>query len=203
MRELILKMAISVDGFVSDLDGRNRWMFGADQEAKAWGVEYIWNASLHIMGSRSFHAMAPYWQTSTDQFAPPMNQIPKAIFSRQGPAILRNVNTTAALNAARANAATGQSAELQPGAGSWAEADVASGDMAEEIAKLKAQEGKPIIAHGGVSFARRLVAPGLGAQCAPTGAPLALAKGLPRFSELAAPKPLKLISSKAFPGGGV
>jgi hypothetical protein len=41
MRELILKMAISVDGFVSDLDGRNRWMFGADQEAKAWGVECI------------------------------------------------------------------------------------------------------------------------------------------------------------------
>ena len=39
MRDLILKMAISIDGFVSDLDGRNRWMFGADQEAKAWGVE--------------------------------------------------------------------------------------------------------------------------------------------------------------------
>ena len=31
MRDLILKMAISIDGFVSDLDGRNRWMFGADQ----------------------------------------------------------------------------------------------------------------------------------------------------------------------------
>lgn len=29
---------------MSDLDGRNTWMFGADQEAKAWGVEFIWNA---------------------------------------------------------------------------------------------------------------------------------------------------------------
>jgi dihydrofolate reductase len=203
MRELILKMAISVDGFVSDLDGRNRWMFGADQEAKAWGVEFIWNASLHIMGSRSFQAMAPYWQTSTDQFAPPMNQIPKAVFSRQGPAILRNVNTTAALNAARANTGAGQSAELQPGAGSWAEAVVASGDLAEEIAKLKAQEGKPIIAHGGVSFARSLVAQGLVDQFALIVAPVALGKGLPLFSELAAPMPLKLITSKAFPGGAV
>ena len=55
MRDLILKMAISVDGFVGDLDGRNTWMFGADQEAKAWGVEFIWNASLHIMGSRLPH----------------------------------------------------------------------------------------------------------------------------------------------------
>jgi riboflavin biosynthesis pyrimidine reductase len=38
---------------------------------------------------------------------------------------------------------------------------VASGDLAEEIAKLTAQEGKPIIADGGVSFARSLVAQGL------------------------------------------
>jgi dihydrofolate reductase len=105
VRDLILKMSMSVDGFVSDLEGRNTWMFGADQEAKAWGVEYIGNASLHIMGSRSFQAMAAYWQTSTDPFAPPMNQIPKAVFSRRGPAIL---------NAAHANAETGQPAQLQP-----------------------------------------------------------------------------------------
>jgi dihydrofolate reductase len=201
VRDLILKMAISVDGFVSDLDGRNTWMFGADQEAKAWGVEFIWNASLHIMGSRSFSAMAPYWQASTDPFAPPMNQIPKAVFSRQGPAILSNVNTTAALDAARAKAGTTQSAEPRPGAGSWAEAYVASGDLAEEIAKLKAQEGKPIIAHGGVGFARSLVAQGLVDQFALIVAPVALGKGLPLFSELIAPMPLKLISSKAFPGG--
>ena len=94
MRDLILKMAISIDGFVSDLDGQNTWMFGADQEAKAWGVEYIWNASLHIMGSRSFQVMAPFWPTSTMEFAPPMNQIPKAVFSKQGPAVLQAAATT-------------------------------------------------------------------------------------------------------------
>ena len=197
MRDLILKLAMSVDGFVSDLDGRNTWMFGADQEAKAWGVEFIWNAGLHIMGSRSFQGMATYWQTSADPFAPPMNQIPKAVFSRQGPAILSSVTTTAALGAA------GQSAEQQPGAGSWAEAYVASGDLAEEIAKLKAQDGKPIIAHGGVSFARSLVALGLVDQFALIVAPVALGQGLPLFSDLAAPMRLALQSSKAFPGGAV
>lgn len=204
MRELILKMSMSVDGFVSDLDGRNTWMFGADQEAKASGVDFIWNASLHIMGSRSFQDMAAWWPTSTDPFAPPMNQIPKAVFSRQGPAFLSTVNTTAALDEARAvNAGTGQSAAPQPGAESWAEAYVASGDLVEEIAKLKAQEGKPIIAHGGVSFARSLVAEGLVDQFALWVAPVALGKGLPLFCELAAPTPLKLMSSKAFPGGAM
>jgi dihydrofolate reductase len=138
MRDLMLKLSISIDGFVSDLDGTNRWMFGADQEAKAWSVETIWNASLHIMGSRSFLDMAAWWPTSTDQFAPPMNQIPKAVFSRQG----------SAFDEARAKVGTIQSAELQAGAESWAEAYVARGDLASEIAMLKAQAGKPIIAHG-------------------------------------------------------
>jgi dihydrofolate reductase len=113
------------------------------------------------------------------------------------------VNTTAALNAARANARTGQSARLQPGAASRAQAYVASGELAKEIATLKAQEGKPIIAHGGVSFARSLVAHGLVDQFALWVAPVVLGKGLPLFSELAAPTPLKLMSSKAFPGGAV
>jgi dihydrofolate reductase len=203
VRELILKMSMSLDGFVSDLDGRNTWMFGADLEARAWAVETIWNASLHIMGSRSFHDMAAYWPTSTDVFAPPMNQIPKAVFSRQGPAMLSNATTTASLDEARAHAGATQSTERQPGAGSWAQAYVASGDLAEEIAKLKAQAGKPIIAHGGVSFARSLVAQGLVDEFVLGVHPVALGKGQPLFSELAAPMPLRLISSKAFPGGSV
>jgi dihydrofolate reductase len=191
VRELILKMSMSLDGFISDLEGTNTWMYGADPEAKAWVVETTWNASLHIMGSRSFLAMAPFWPTSTLPFAPPMNQIPKAVFSKQGPAILDAVK-----------AAT-PSADLLPGAESWAEAYVASGDLAEEITRLKAQDGKPIIAHGGVSFARSLIARGLVDQFMLGVHPIALGKGLPLFSELAAPMALKLVSSRAFPGGAI
>jgi dihydrofolate reductase len=72
-----------------------------------------------------------------------------------------------------------------------------------KIDQAPAQEGKPIIAHGGVSFARSLVAQGLVDQFALIVAPVALGKGLPLFSELAAPTPLNLMSSKAFPGGAV
>ena len=100
-------------------------------------METVWNASLHIMGSRTFHDMAAYWPTSTEVFAPPMNQIPKAVFSKQGTAILKAVNTTGALKDARAHAGTEQSAELQPGGESWKEAYVASGDLAEEVSKFE------------------------------------------------------------------
>jgi dihydrofolate reductase len=68
---------------------------------------------------------------------------------------------------------------------------------------LKARDGKPIIAHGGVGFARSLVAQGLVDQFALLVAPMALGKGQPLFSDLTAPAPLKLVSSKAFPGGAV
>ena len=201
MRELILKMSMSVDGFVSDLEGANTWMFGADQEAKAWAVEHLWDAGLHIMGARSFQDMAAWWPTSTDPFAAPMNQIPKAVFSRQGPAILKPADTSAALDEARARAGATQSAALQPGGESWAQALVASGDLAEDIAALKAQAGKPIMAHGGVRFARSLVAQGLVDQFALIVAPVALGRGLSLFCDLAAPMRLKLVSAKAFPGG--
>jgi dihydrofolate reductase len=188
MRELILKMSMSLDGFVSDLEGANTWMYGSDAESQAWTVDVISNASLHIMGAKSFLAMAPFWPTSTLAFAPPMNQIPKAVFARQGAAILQDVKAPA---------------DAQPGAESWAEAYVASGDLREEIAKLKAQDGKPIIAHGGVTFARALVTAGLVDQFVLGVHPVALGKGLALFSDLAAPLPLKLVSSKAFPGGAV
>ena len=143
MRDLILKMSISIDGFVGGPDGQIKWVLDGDQESRTWTVETVWNASLHIMGSRTFHDMAAYWPTSTEVFAPPMNQIPQTVFSKQGTAILRAVNTTGALKDARAHAGTEQSAELRPGGESWTEAHVASGDLAEEVAKLKAQDGKP------------------------------------------------------------
>lgn len=190
MRELILKMSMSLDGFVSDLSGQNSWIFGADEEAKAWSVAATWNASLHIMGSRTFAGMAPFWPTSTMEFAPPMNQIPKAVFSRQGADILK----------AATHVSTGQD---QTGANSWAEAYVASGELVEEITRLKAGDGKPILAHGGVAFARSLVTHGLVDEFVLGIHPIALGQGLPLFSDLADPLRLNLVSSRAFPGGAM
>lgn len=204
MRELILKMSISIDGFVASPDGGAKWIFDThDDEAAEWTVKTVWDASLHIMGSRTFQDMAAYWPTSTEVFAPPMNQIPKAVFSKQGTPILSGTNTTAALRDARANARPGHRGTLQPGADSWAQAYVATGDLSEEIGKLKTQQGKPIIAHGGAGFARSLVASGVVDQYALLVHPVALGKGQPLFAGLSAPKILELVSSVRFPRGTV
>jgi dihydrofolate reductase len=192
MRELTLKMYISIDGFVGSTDGDPNWMINPDPAAKAFMIERVWNTSLHIMGSRTFRDMARHWPTSTDGFAAPMNQIPKAVFSKQGAAILE-----------AARVVQDKPEPLQPGAESWAEAYVASGDLVAEVTRLKAQDGKPMFAYGGATFARSLIAHGLVDQFDLLVIPLALGKGLPIFSELADPRRLKLVSSTAFPRGSV
>jgi dihydrofolate reductase len=192
MRDLILKMFMSLDGFVGSLDGDSSWMINPDPAAKAWGIERAWNTSLHVVGSRTFRVWVDYWPTSTDGYAAPMNQIPKAVFSRQGPSILE-----------AARVAQDKPDTLQPGAETWAQAYVASGDLVAEVAKLKAQDGKPMTAYGGATFARSLIAHGLVDQFDLMIVPLALGQGLPIFTELTRPQRFTLISSTAFPKGSI
>jgi dihydrofolate reductase len=193
MRELILKMFVSLDGFVGTTDGNPAGLMPPpDPVAKAWNAERAWDTSLHIVGSRTFQMWVGYWPTATDEFAAPMNQIPKAVFSKQGAAILQ-----------AARVAQDKPGTRQPGAESWAQAYVASGDLVEEVGKLKAQDGKPMFAYGGATFARSLIAHGLVDQFELAIIPIVLGQGLPIFSGLSQPRRLTLVSSKAFPKGTV
>lgn len=185
MRELILKMSMSMDGFVSDLAGTNTWLYGSDPESVAYGVETTWNASLHIMGAKSFEVLAPFYPSSSIPFAAPMNAIPKAVFSKRGAEVLKAATADPAL----------------PGAASWANASVASGDLAEEVTKLKAGDGKPILAHGGVAFARSLIAAGLVDEFMLGVFPIALGRGHALFADLPEPLRLELVEARTFPGG--
>lgn len=198
MRELKLMMSVSLDSFVSGPDGEVDWMFSGDQEAIAWKVATAWEASLHVMGSRVFAGMASFWPTADSPFAPPMNQIPKAVFSAQGAGVLEVAVTALAAAQAQADAA---GVPLQAGAQIWSQAYVASGDLAEEVAKLKTQGDKPIIAHGGAAFARSLIAHNLVDEYVLGVYPIVLGKGLPIFDGLPAPRPLTSVGTKIFPSG--
>jgi dihydrofolate reductase len=122
------------------------------------------------MGRGAYDDMAPYWPGSTDIYAPPMNEIPKVVFSRT---------------------------LEQP---QWGETRVVSGDLASEIAALKAEEGKPILLHGGASFARELSDLGLIDEYRLLVHPIALGEGLPLFG---ARTRLRLTDTRAFATGVV
>lgn len=198
MRQLILKMSVSVDGFVGGPNGEIDWIFKSyDAGATAWTVETLWQAGVHIMGSRTFQDMAAYWPTSTEPYAAPMNAIPKIVFSRSGQ--LQAATTQALADAKRQR--TEETAASGPS--SWTTPGVASGDFASEIARLKQQPGRPILAHGGAGFARSLVRHGLVDEFRLLVHPVALGRGLSLFADLDRPLDLRLVSATAFDGGAV
>ncbi len=205
MRKLILKMSISVDGFVGGPNGEIDWIFRhTDEAANEWIVNTLWLAGVHIMGSRTFHDMASYWPYSSETFAAPMNEIPKVVFTRKGfvePTSLEL--TTQAMKDATANSEGlfNTSDEVSLHASTWNHPKIASGDLEVEILRLKHQQGNFILAHGGAGFAQSLVASGLIDEYQLLIHPVILGKGLPLFSTAKSPFYLKLISSTPFKTG--
>ena len=205
MRKLALKMSISVDGFVCGPKGEIDWIFASmSQEGANWVVDVISRAGLHIMGSRTFHDMAAYWPASKEVFAKPMNEIPKAVFTRKEVAAFGDpAQTTALKDAGQKMKEHGLSFSKTAAMESWKGALVLRGDLAEEIIKLKQQPGKDILAHGGASFCQSLVATGLVDEYHLLVHPVVLGKGRPLFSAVKERIALELMEVKAFPGGAV
>lgn len=174
MRRLILKMHLSLDGYVATAAGDNRFIFASlDDGLTAWIVAGVWEAGLHIMGRKTYRDMAAYWPGSTEPFAPPMNEIPKAVFSRS------------------------------LAAAPWGETEIVRGELSGEIARLKAQPGKDILAHGGASFARSLIAADLVDEYQLVTHPAVLGRGLPIFSDVADRRDMTLVASRSFAKGAL
>jgi len=187
MRKLIVKMSMSLDGFVSGPNRDGKWIFRAsDEESQAWSVASAAQAGIHAMGHNTFRDMAAYWPTAQGPFAPVMNAIPKVVFARGG---LAPGDVTA-------------KSDVDPEVmRSWMHPRVATGDLAEEIAKLKQEPGKDIVAHGGAAFVQSLIEQDLVDEYRLAIHPVALGSGLPIFSKVDALRDLELVELKRFPKG--
>jgi dihydrofolate reductase len=207
MRRLILKMSMSVDGFVGSVNGNIDWIFeSTDEAATRWIMDLLYDTGLHIMGSRTFQDMAAFWPTSTEPFAAPMNAIPKVVFSRKrGIDLDRKETTTALADASRRRLAEGGGAvpDEPSNLGNWLEAPVAGGDLAEEVARLKQMPGKDILAHGGAGFAQSLAEHNLIDEYRLLVHPVVLGRGLPLFGAVPEPRKLQLVNATAFPAGAI
>lgn len=126
---------------------------------------------LHVMGRATYEDMAEFWPTSDSDYAPPMNDIPKVVFSQ-----------------------TLERAE-------WADSRIARGDLAAEIDKLKREPGKDMIVHGGASFVQSLSRLGLVDEYRLVLHPVALGRGVALFKDLAGPLHLELIEAQTFATG--
>lgn len=170
-RKVVLKMSLSLDGYVGTASGGVDWAFPSfDEELAEWLVDLLGQAGAHLMGRVTYQDMAGHWPTSDEPYAGPMNDIPKVVFSR---------TLTEA---------------------GWPETTVLNGDLRAEVARLKAEPGEDLLAHGGAGFAQALVEAGLIDEYRLIVHPVALGTGLPLFGQ---PVDLKLVSSEPFPGGAI
>ena len=173
--KLVVQMGISLDGYVAvpSGDGLTPVMEGGslppeDPELKQTKLEWISEAGAHLMGRVTYEEMASYWPSSDDDYAGPMNEIPKVVFSK---------------SLERAE---------------WPESRIARGDLAEEIERLKRESDKDLIAYGGASFAQSLARSGLVDEYRLTTHPVAVADGEPLSKDLSNPAILELVESRRF-----
>jgi dihydrofolate reductase len=153
MAALVLKMSVSLDGYIAPADGDGRWIgAGGSGDALSWTVDTISKASAHLMGSATYAAMAAHWPSDPGPFAKPMNEIPKVVFSDS-------------LESA-----------------SWGETTIVTGDLTEAVTRLKHERsGGYLLAHGGVRFAQSLVETGLIDEYRLAIHPVILGAGAPLF----------------------
>lgn len=176
MRDVVLQQyAVSLDGFSCADDSEfQQHVFGVvDDELDAFFIESLGRAGTHIMGRVTYGGMSDHWPSRTGPIPDIMNDIPKVVFSR-----------------------TLDRAE-------WTESQIARGDTAEEIAKLKQASGGEILAHGGFSFMQSLVQENLVDELRLYIFPVALGHGTSIFATVDQLTPYRLASSREFPSGVV
>jgi dihydrofolate reductase len=176
MRKLILKMSMTIDGYVAGPDGEMDWAARtAHPDGKAWVGKTFEEAGAHVLGRHTYAGFAGYWPTSPDPLAPLMNDIPKIVFSRSSDPEL-------------------------PTAPGWEDPRVLGTDLAADIETLKSESGKDLLVQGGVTFARSLVQGNLIDEYRLVVHPVVLGSGRAIF-EGAPAFDLDLVDAVRFPSG--
>lgn len=169
-------MGVSLDGMVALPRGdgsvpvmEGQWGLAPEvPELTTLKLACVREAGAHLMGRVTYEAMAGYWPTSTHAYAAPMNEIPKIVFS----------NTLDQAN--------------------WGDTQIIGGDLAEQIARLKREPGKDLLAHGGATFVQSLARNNLIDEYRLITHPIAVGSGLPMFKDMPTPLHLELVDVHTF-----
>lgn len=175
MKKVIFQMSVSLDGYFEGPGREIDWHL-VDDEFNAYAVDMLEASDVLIMGRRTYELMASYWPDATDNnpvVTERMNATPKLVFSRT----LEKVD--------------------------WQNSRLATGSIAEEVARLKQVPGDGVIPVGGSELAAAFLEQGLIDELHFIMTPILLGKGHAVFDGIANRYPLKLLSTKTFRSGNV
>jgi dihydrofolate reductase len=173
-RKVVLKMVMSLDGFVTSPDGTHEWMFEYfGDDSGEWNRRALDAAGVHAMGRGSYELMGPHWTASEGPIATSMNTKPKAVFSRT----------------------------LE--AGDWGPVEIFE-DPTAGIAELKARDDDgTILIHGGPNLAKSMTRLGLVDEFQLTTVPIAIGAGQSPFADLGEHLKLDTVEEERFKSGAL
>jgi dihydrofolate reductase len=176
---IVVTEFVSLDGVMEDPGGsegtkHGGWSFefSRGDEGDKFKLDETMGSDALLLGRRTYEGFAEAWPSRDGEFADKFNTMPKYVVS----STLEDPD--------------------------WNNSKVLSGDLGEEVAKLKEEHDRDIVVHGSARLVQSLLEQDLVDELRLMVFPVVLGSGKPLFGQTSSTKPLKLVDSKVV-GDGV
>ncbi|MFD6327527.1 dihydrofolate reductase family protein [Streptomyces sp. NPDC058442] len=178
MRNVTYSMGVSLDGYIVGPDGGFDWT-EPDEEVFRFWTDEIREVGVHLLGRRLYETML-YWETADQDPSLDDSQLEWTALWKPLPKVVFSTTLSEVRGHAR----------------------LASGGLAEEIERWRAEPGEGDIAIGGATLAAEAAASGLIDEYRAVVHPVLVGGGIPFFPRSERRVDLELVETRVF-GSGV
>jgi dihydrofolate reductase len=178
MRSVTYSMNVSLDGYIVGQDGDFDWT-EPDEEVFRFWIDEIREVGVHLLGRRLYETML-YWETADRDPSLDASMLEWAALWKPLPKVVFSTTLSAVRGSAR----------------------LASGGLADEIERLRAESGEGDIAIGGAALAAEAAASDLIDEYRAMVYPVLVGGGIPFFPRRERRVDLQLVETRTF-GSGV
>jgi dihydrofolate reductase len=179
MRRVTYSMSASLDGYIVGPDGSFDWP-GFDAKVFRFWIDEIREVGVHLMGRRLYETML-YWETAEQDPSLGEAELEWAALWKPLPKVVFSSTLSTVEGKAR----------------------LASGSVAEEIERLRAEPGEGDIAIGGATLAAEAAASDLIDEYRVMVYPVLVGGGIPYFPRAERRVDLELVDTRPFDSGVV
>ncbi|MFG2291953.1 dihydrofolate reductase family protein [Streptomyces sp. NPDC048603] len=174
MRSVTYSMNVSLDGYIAGPDGGFNWTEPDEDVFRSW-IDEIRHVGVHLLGRRLYETML-YWETADQDPSLDDSRLEWAGIWNSLPKVVFSTTLSAVQGNAR----------------------LASGGLAEEIERLRAEPGTGDIAIGGATLAAAAAASGLIDEYRTRLYPVLVGGGTPFFPRHEHRVDLDLVETRTF-----
>ncbi len=174
MRKVTYSMSASLDGYIVGPDGSFDWT-APDPDVFRFWIEQIRGVDVHLMGRRLYETML-YWETAEQERSLDEAELEWTALWKPLPKVVFSTTLSALQGNAR----------------------LATGSVAAEIERLRAEPGDGEIAIGGATLAHEAAAAGVIDEYQVMVYPVLVGGGIPYFPRSEKREDLELVDTRTF-----